>query len=287
MEYDVIVLGSGPAGLAAAVAARGRNKSVLVVGNSWEESSLARAEKVDNYLGMPGLTGREMLAAFDRHAREMGAEMVTGKVISLMNWSGFMLTVGSEVYQGKALVLAPGVVRQAKFPGEQEYLGRGVSYCATCDGMLYRNRDVVVVGRSKDAPHEANYLKSLGCQVTYVAPKEPEGLDEDITLVKAGRVEVKGEQLVTAVLADGNEIPCSGVFILREAVASTDLLPQLETQQGVVVVDRAMATNIPGVFAAGDCTGAPLQVAKAVGEGHIAGLSAADYLDQQKKEKGE
>lgn len=287
MEYDVIVLGSGPAGLAAAVAARGRNKSVLVVGNSWEESPLARAEKVDNYLGMPGLTGREMLAAFDRHAREMGAEMVTGKVISLMNWSGFMLTVGSEVYQGKSLVLAPGVVRQAKFPGEQEYLGRGVSYCATCDGMLYRNRDVVVVGRSKDAPHEANYLKSLGCQVTYVAPKEPEGLDEDIPLVKAGRVEVKGGQLVTAVLADGHEIPCSGVFILREAVASTDLLPQLETQQGVVVVDRAMATNIPGVFAAGDCTGAPLQVAKAVGEGHIAGLSAADYLDQQKKEKGE
>ena len=287
MEYDVIVLGSGPAGLAAAVAARGRNKTVLVVGNSWEESPLAKAEKVDNYLGMPGLTGREMLQAFDQHARAMGAEVVTGKVISLMNWGGFMLTVGDQVYQGKALVLAPGVVRQAKFPGEQEYLGRGVSYCATCDGMLYRNRDVVAVGRSKDAPHEANYLKSLGCRVTYIAPKEPEDLDGDITWIKAGRVEVKGEQTVRAVVADGNEIPCGGVFILREAVASTDLLPQLETRDGVVIVDRAMATNIPGVFAAGDCTGAPLQVAKAVGEGHIAGLSAADYLDQQKKEKGE
>ena len=281
MEYDVIVLGSGPAGLAAAVAARGRNKSVLVVGNSWEESPLAKAEKVDNYLGMPGLTGREMLKAFDQHARAMGAEVVTGKVISLMNWSGFMLTVGDRVYQGKALVLAPGVVRQAKFPGEQEYLGRGVSYCATCDGMLYRNRDVVVVGRSKDAPHEANYLKSLGCRVTYVSPNAPEGLDGDIVWIKAGRVEVKGEQTVSAVVADGNEIPCGGVFILREAVASTDLLPQLETRAGVVVVDRAMATNIPGVFAAGDCTGAPLQVAKAVGEGHIAGLSAADHLDRQ------
>ena len=287
MEYDVIVLGSGPAGLAAAVAARGRNKSVLVVGNPWEESPLARAEKVDNYLGLPGLTGRELLETFHRHARDMGAEMLTGKVISLMVWGGFMLTVGNQVYQGKALVLAPGVVRQAKFPGEQEYLGQGVSYCATCDGMLYRGRDVVVVGRSKDAPHEANYLKSLGCQVTYTAPQRPEGLEEGITFVKAGRIEVKGEQLVIGVTADGKKIPCSGVFILREAVASTDLLPQLVTQQGAVVVDRTMATNIPGVFAAGDCTGAPLQVAKAVGEGHIAGLSAADYLDQQKTEKGE
>ena len=284
MEYDVIVLGSGPAGLAAAVAARGRNKSVLVVGNPWEESPLARAERVDNYLGLPGLTGYELLERFVRHAQEMGAELVTGKVISLMEWNGFMLTVGDQMYQGKALILAPGVVRQSKFPGEQEYLGRGVSYCATCDGMLYRGRDVVVVGRSSDAPHEANYLKSLGCRVTYVAAKAPEGLDEGIPFVEAGGVEVKGEQTVTGVSVRGQEIPCSGVFILRQAVASTDLLPQLETRDGVIVVDRQMATGIPGVFAAGDCTGVPLQVAKAVGEGHIAGLSAADYLDGQKAE---
>jgi len=283
MAYDVIVLGAGPAGLAAAVAARGRNKTVLVVGNRWEDSPLARAERVDNYLGLPGKTGHEMLAIFQDHAREMGVEFVTGKVIALMEWDGFMLTVGDQIYQGSALVLAPGVVRQAKFPGEQEYLGRGVSYCATCDGMLYRGKPVVVVGRSKEAPHEANYLSGLGCQVTYVAPRQPEGLDEGITFVQAGRIEVKGENVVTGITADGALIPCGGVFILREAVASTDLLPQLETRQGVVVVDRSMATNMPGVFAAGDCTGAPLQVAKAVGEGHIAGLSAADYLDQKQK----
>jgi thioredoxin reductase (NADPH) len=191
-----------------------------------------------------------------------------------------MLTVGSEVYQSKVLVLASGVVRQVKFPGEQEYLGRGVSYCATCDGMLYRGKSVVVVGRSKDAPHEANFLKGLGCQVTYVSQKDPEGLDSEIPVVKANRLEIQGAQMVTGLVADGTVLPCEGVFVLRDAVASTDLLPQLETKQGSVVVDRAMATNIPGVFAAGDCTGAPLQIAKAVGEGHIAGLSAADYLDK-------
>ena len=280
MKYDIIVLGSGPAGLSAAVTARGRNKSVLVIGNRWQDSPLARAERVDNYLGMPGMTGMEMLEAFQRHAQEMGVEMVTGKVLSIMEWEGFNLTVGSQLYQGSALILAPGVVRQAKFPGEETYLGRGVSYCATCDGMLYRNKPVAVVGRSKDAPHEAAYLKSIGCQVVYVAPKRPDQLEEDIPFIQAAKLAVKGEQTVTALEADGADIPVNGVFILREAVAPGDLLPGLTLEKGAIQVDRSMATGVPGVFAAGDATGAPLQVSKAVGEGLIAALSACEYLDR-------
>lgn len=281
MNYDVIVLGGGPAGLAAAVAARGRNKRVLLVSNPWQNSPLAKVERVDNYLGLPGLTGAELLETFHRHALDLGTEVVHGRVISVMEFDGYMVTVGSDVYQGKALILAPGVVRQAKLPGEQEYLGRGVSYCATCDGMLYRGRPVAVVGRSKDAPHEANFLHSLGCHVIYVAPHAPDGLDAGIAFHQAARLEVAGEQVVTALVADGVPLACDGVFILREAVASTDLLPQLETENGAILVDRTMATNLVGVFAAGDCTGGPFQIAKAVGEGHIAGLSAANYLDQQ------
>ena len=280
MTYDLIVLGSGPAGLAAALAARGRDKSVLVIGNRWQDSPLARAELVENYLGMPGVTGSEMLERFTDQAQRSGVEFVTGRAVSLMAYNGFMVTVGSDFYQSRALILAPGVARATKYPGEGEYLGRGVSYCATCDGMLYRDKDVVVVGRAKDAPHEANYLRSIGCQVIYVANTRPDGLDEGISFVKGGRLEVKGGQTVTALVVDGREIPCAGVFILRDAVAPTDLLPQLETEKGVVKVDRAMATNVEGVFAAGDCTGAPLQIAKAVGEGHIAALSACEYLDK-------
>ena len=280
MRYDIIVLGSGPAGLSAAVAARGRNKSVLVVGNRWQDSPLARAERVDNYLGLPALTGADLMERFTRHAEESGANLVSGKVISLMAWEGFHLTVGSELYEGSALILAPGVVRQAKYPGEMEYLGRGVSYCATCDGMLYRGRPVVVVGRSKDAPREAAYLKDLGCQVVYVSPQRPERLDPSIPFVQASRLEVAGEQTVTGLRADGALLPCSGVFILREAVAPADLLPGLETENGAVKVDRKLATNLPGVFAAGDCTGEPLQISKAVGEGLVAALSAVEYLDQ-------
>ena len=280
MSHDILVLGAGPAGLAAAVAARGRDKRVLVIGNRWEDSPLAKAEQVDNYLGLPGRTGRQLLQEYVDHAAAMGVEFVTGRAISLMEFNGFMVTVGSQIYDGKALILAPGVVRQAKYPGEEEFLGRGVSYCATCDGMLYRGREVAVVGRSPDAPAEANYLHSIGCRVTYVAPKRPEGLDEAIPFVQAGRLAVKGESLVTALEVNGADIPCAGVFILRTSVAPTDLLPALETEGGYIRVDRSMATNVNGVFAAGDCTGLPLQIAKAVGEGHIAALSACEYLDQ-------
>ena len=287
MYYDIVVLGSGPAGLSAAVAARGRNKSVLVVGNRWQDSPLARAECVDNYLGLPSMTGAELMERFTRHAEESGANLVVGKVISLMAWEGFHLTVGSELYEGRTLILAPGVVRQAKYPGEAEYLGRGVSYCATCDGMLYRGRPVVVVGRSREAPREAAYLKELGCQVVYVAAQRPEQLEASIPFVQANRLEVVGENTVTGLKADGALLPCTGIFILREAVAPTDLLPNLETEGGAIRVDRRMATSVPGVFAAGDCTGEPLQVSKAVGEGLVAALSAAEYLDQLPKEEAQ
>ena len=281
MSYDILVLGSGPAGLAAAVAARGRGKSVLVIGNRWQDSPLARAERVDNYLGLPAGSGKELLAQFYDHAVKAGADFVTGRAVSMMVYGGVFATVGSQVYDGKALILAPGVQRQAKYPGEETYLGRGVSYCATCDGMLYRGKPVAVAGRSPDAPLEANYLKSLGCQVTYVAAQRPEGLDGDIPFVRGSRLAVIGEQAVTALEVDGVKLPCAGVFILRQAVAPTDLLPQLETESGVIRVDRTMATNLPGVFAAGDCTGGPLQVAKAVGEGHVAALSACAWLEEQ------
>ena len=282
MEPKIIVLGMGPAGLAAAIAARSRNKAVTVIGNPMHASPLARAERVDNYPGLPGLTGMELLEKLADHAQQMGAELVTGKVNAIMAWNGaFTLTVGSDMVQADALVLAPGVVRTAPFAGEEAYLGRGVSYCATCDGMLYRGRRVSVVGRADNAPEEANFLASIGCQVTYVAKERPEELADGIAFLSGNRLEVLGEQTVRALVVDGTEHPCDGVFILRRAVAPNHLLPGLGVTDGIITTDRTMATNLPGVFAAGDCTGQPWQVAKAVGEGLVAGEHAAEYLEQK------
>lgn len=284
MEQTIIILGGGPAGLAAAIAARSRDKRALVIGNPVESSALAKAERVDNYPGLPGLTGMELLEKLRSHAEDMGAEFIAGRVIAAMSWGdSYALTVGSEVYQGGALVLAPGVVQTAKYPGEEQLLGRGVSYCATCDGMLYRGREVVVIGRTDDAPAETNFLRSIGCKVTYIDTKRPEDLDAGIGFLPLGKLEVTGENRVDGIILNGERHLCDGVFILRKAVAPADLLAGLELKNGAVRVDRSMATNLPGVFAAGDCTGRPYQVAKAVGEGLIAGECAAEYLDSKNK----
>ena len=267
MHYDIIVIGSGPAGLSAALTARARNKTVLVVGNRWQDSPLARAERVDNYLGLPKQSGADLLETFHAHAKEAGVALLEGRALSALPWNGFQVSVGSQVLSAGALILAPGVVRQKKFPGEAEYLGRGVSYCATCDGMLYRGRNVAVLGWTGSAEREADFLRSIGCAVRYY--DRPQG------------VEILGDETVTGVRVNGRQEAADAVFLLRPAVAPAALLPGLAMENGSVTVDRQMATNLPGVFAAGDCTGAPYQVAKAVGEGLIAGQSAAKWADRQ------
>lgn len=278
--YDIAVIGGGPAGLSAAVQARVRNKSVLVISGDGRDNPLYKTPRIENYLGFPQVSGQELLEQFRAHANEMGTARKEGRVLNIMPMGDtFYLSIGSEMEQARAIVLAPGVVWANKYPGEAEYLGRGVSYCATCDGMLYRGKEVVVVGKAADAPQEANYLQELGCKVTYVSDKAPNGLRPDIPFVKAPKVEITGGAKVEALRAGSTTIPCEGVFILRPSVAPADLLPGLALEDGYIQVDRNMATNLPGVFAAGDCTGLPLQVSKAVGEGLVAGLRAAEYVD--------
>lgn len=278
--YDIAVIGGGPAGLSAAVQARVRNKSVLVISGDGRDNPLYKTPRIENYLGFPQVSGQELLEQFRAHANEMGTARKEGRVLNIMPMGDtFYLSIGSEMEQARAIVLATGVVWANKYPGEAEYLGRGVSYCATCDGMLYRGKEVVVVGKAADAPQEANYLQELGCKVTYVSDKAPNGLRPDIPFVKAPKVEITGGAKVEALRASSTTIPCEGVFILRPSVAPADLLPGLALEDGYIQVDRNMATNLPGVFAAGDCTGLPLQVSKAVGEGLVAGLRAAEYVD--------
>ncbi|MHA5219745.1 NAD(P)/FAD-dependent oxidoreductase [Dysosmobacter sp. Phy] len=265
MSCDILVIGGGPAGLSAAVNARARGRSVLVVSNPLEENPLWPAERVDNYPGLPAVSGAELLTQLRRHAERSGAEFLTGRALtSVRMGDAWYVSVGPDMYNAKAVVLAAGVARGKKFPGEAEFLGRGVSYCATCDGMLYRGKAVAVLGYSDSARQEAEFLERIGCRVTY--------FDRPRTC------EIHGEETVRSVTCDGQSTDVDCVFILRPALAPTDLFPGLETEKGFVAVDRRMATNLPGLFAAGDCTGGPLQAAKAAGEGLIAGQSAAAYV---------
>ena len=271
MSYDVLVIGGGPAGMSAALNARARGKRVLVVSNPLEENPLWRSKLVDNHLGMPRISGAEMLTSFRRHAEAAGAEFRTGKVLSTVRrGDDWYVSIGSDMEHAGALVLAAGVARGRKFSGEAEFLGRGVSYCATCDGMLYRGKSVAVLGYSDTARQEAEFLTGIGCSVTY--------FDHPRTCA------ITGGDRVSAVTCDGETVTAEGVFLLRPTMAPTDLFQGLELEGDYVRTDRRMATNLPGVFAAGDCTGGALQVSKAVGEGLVAGQSAAAYLEGKRSE---
>ena len=271
MPYDVIVIGGGPAGLSAAVNVRARGRSVLVVSNPPEEDPLWKAERIDNYLGLPGQSGAEMLRAFRAHAEASGAEIREGRALNAVSMGeDWFVSIGSDMESAKAVVFAGGVARAKKAPGEEQYLGRGVSYCATCDGMLYKGKPVAVLGYSESAKKEADFLRSIGCTVSYFdRPK---------------KVEIAGGAKAERVTCDGETAEVACVFLLRPALAPTDVFPGIAVEDGYVAVDRKMATSLPGVFAAGDCTGGPLQVAKAVGEGLTAGQSAAKYAaDRSRK----
>ena len=257
MNYDLLVVGGGPAGLTAAIHARARNKSVLVISNDPAASPLGKAPEMANYPGLPGVTGKELLDRLLAQAKDLGAELRPGRALSVMPMGkSVMVSVGSDAVEGSAVILALGVSRAAPLKGEAELLGRGVSYCATCDGMFYRNKSVVCAGDAPNFEEEVEFLRSIGCQV---AVKRLAGLS------------ILGEGKVAAVRdAKGEDTPCDGVFLLRASIAPAHLAPGLELADGYIKVDGRMATNLRGVYAAGDCTGQPLQLAKAVGQGQTA-----------------
>ena len=265
MNYDLLVVGGGPAGLTAAIHARARNKSVLVISNDPAASPLGKAPEMANYPGLPGVTGKELLDRLLAQAKDLGAELRPGRALSVMPMGkSVMVSVGNDAVEGSAVILALGVSRAAPLKGEAELLGRGVSYCATCDGMFYRNKSVVCAGDAPNFEEEVEFLRSIGCQV---AVKRLAGLS------------ILGEGKVAAVRdAKGEDTPCDGVFLLRASIAPAHLAPGLELADGYIKVDGRMATNLRGVYAAGDCTGQPLQLAKAVGQGQTAAHFALEGL---------
>lgn len=274
--FDIAVVGAGPAGLSAAINARKRGKSVVVIGNrtGW----LSRAELVDNYPGLPGVSGPELLDAMYDQAQAMGAELRGGVVHQIIPMGeSFALGLGADFVEAKRVILCTGAKQPKLLPGEAELLGRGVSYCGTCDGMLYRGKNVAVIAESAEAVHEANFLSSLCAGVTYFGAPD-EALDQSVAVNGAKPEAVLGDVRVSGLRAGGEEYEFDGVFIFREAMALSSLLPGLERDGAFIRTDRQMRTSVEGVYAAGDCTGLPLQVAKAVGEGCVAALAAAQTI---------
>ncbi|OUP28795.1 NAD(P)/FAD-dependent oxidoreductase [Faecalibacterium sp. An192] len=280
---NVVIIGSGPAGISAALytARAGVDTTVLTKG----PGSLARAEGIENYYGVPGsISGAELERRGIEGAREVGVKFVEAEAVGLTFTDKLTVETLSGEYPADAVILATGASRTAPpVPGLKDLEGRGVSYCATCDAFFYRGKDVAVMGSGEYALHEASALLPLAKSVTLLTggAELTAQFPPEIT-VRTEKVEaILGQDKVSGVrLAGGEELPLDGVFIALGVAGSTALARKMgaEVDGNKIVVDANMMTTIPGLFAAGDCTGGLLQVAKAVYEGAVAGNEAAKAL---------
>lgn len=283
--FDLVVIGGGPAGFSAALNAIARGGTCAVLSNPAEQNPLWNARRVDNYSGMRGASGEHVLTVMRREAQQAGAVLIYGRVTAVLPFGDmFSVTVNNDVVQGRRLLLAIGAAPTHSFPGEERYVGRGLSYCATCDGRLYRGKPVLVTGNAADLAEEAAFLQSVGCQVTMVVDKPVPDLNPDIPVRTAKEILLwEQDSRLMGLRADDALLPADGVFLLRQVTSPALLLAGLETDGAYVKVDRHMRTNIPGCYAAGDCTGQPLQIAKAVGEGLIAAQRAMRSISSEKQ----
>ncbi len=292
---DIIVIGSGPAGVSAALYARRAGAAVTVITRG--SGALAKAEKIENYYGLAApVTGAQLEADGIAGAKRLGVEFVEAEVTGLsMNDEFTALTVQTPgaSYEAGAVILAAGSTRLApKIPGLKELEGRGVSYCAICDAFFYRGKTVAVLGEGEYALHEAEILlPHAGRVMLFTNGKEPaapvpetiEVHTEKIAAIES--VQADGMERVGAVRTeDGAVTHADGVFVALGTAGSVDLARKIgaETENNRVVTDSGMATNVPGLYAAGDCTGGLLQVVKAAYEGAVAGLAAAKYVRTKK-----
>ena len=287
VNTDILIVGCGPAGLSAAINTTIRNKKTLIYGGDFCSPKLNKAPHISNYLGFWDITGEELRQKYLEHVRSLGISIEKQRIDNIYPAPGNITVVSKgKMISAKALILAIGLQNPRYLPGEESLLGKGVGYCATCDGPLYKGKRVAVIGYTKEGEEEANFLADLAQEITYLPLYEGLGeLKDNIKVVKVKPKSILGKEKLQGLETEGETLELDGLFIIRESVPPAQILPGLQIEKNAIIVDRSMATNIEGIFAAGDCTGAPYQLAKAVGEGTIAGLSAASYVDKLSKLK--
>ncbi|MBQ2740483.1 MAG: NAD(P)/FAD-dependent oxidoreductase [Clostridia bacterium] len=279
---DCIIIGSGPAGISAALTLKANGKSFILLGKKSLSAKIEKAELISNYPGLYAITGQDFCAALqDQLAREE-IEVVEQKATGVyaMKDKFFVTAEGDNTYESRTVILASGVETVKAIEGEEAFLGRGVSYCATCDGMLYKDKTIAVFCTTKALEHEVEYLASLAKKV-YLLPLykgvevEGENIEKIVKMPEKVEGGLRAERLT---LKGGQTLEVDGIFMLKDSVSPSALVGGLAVENGHVVVDRGCKTNLSGLFAAGDCTGRPYQYAKAAGEGNVAAHAAIEYL---------
>lgn len=281
MIYDAAIIGTGPAGLSAAINLKQLGKQFVWFGAGTLSDKVQKSEMIANYPGVPFASGETLNAVFAQQIQQLGLTVTDHMVTTITKLrSHYMLLASNQLYEAKTVLLTVGVNSAKGFAGEERLLGQGLSYCATCDGFLYQGKTIAIYCGAKRFEHEVRYLAELAQQVyLYTGYKDCSIELPNVTRLSMPIREVIGKAKVEKIaLSDGTQISVDGLFCLRSAVAPATLLPGLDTDGIHICVDRQMHTNLPGCFAAGDCTGRPYQIAKAVGEGNVAAHSIVEYL---------
>ena len=284
-RYDIAIIGSGPAGLSAALNAKIRKKSFIIFGNKELTTKLSKAHEINNYLGFYRKSGKEIQEEFNNHLREMDITITEEKINNVYAMGDYFgIMVNEKMYEATTVILATGVQYGKLFKGEERLLGKGVGYCATCDAPLYKNKVVTIIAYNKHEEDEANFISTIASKVYYIPMyKEEVEVDSSIEIINDVPVEIIGEDRVNKLKLKNSEIDTDGIFILRDSISPGQLVPGIEIVDNHIQVDRLMKTNINGCFAAGDVVGKPYQYIKAAGEGNIASLSAVNYIDSISK----
>lgn len=285
---DCIIIGSGVAGISAALTLKANGKTVQIFGSNALSDKIAKAELIRNYPGLSNVTGKDFVSALQDQLAATEISIIEEKVsgVYALKDNFTVMTQPGNTYESKTVILACGVESVKPIAGEEDFVGRGVSYCATCDGFLYKDKTIAVVCTTKTLEHEIGYLANFAKKV-YLIPlyKDIEIEKNNVVFVRKMPQRIEGGLRVNKICFAAppaedipSELPIDGVFMLRESVSPAILVGGLQTENGHVVVNRNMETNLKGCFAAGDCTGRPYQYAKAVGEGNIAAHAASEYL---------
>lgn len=280
MRYDIAIVGDGPAGLAASINAKIRNKNIILFGSGSDK--LAKAPSIDNYLGIYDVSGAQLKDKFIHHITEMGIEITYERVNNVYSMGDyFSLAVGDKTYEATTVIIATGVQYGKMIKGEEEYLGKGVGYCATCDAGLYRDKVVAIIGYNHEGEEDANFLSEISSKVYYIPMYNLDNkLDSSIEIINDKPVEIQGEKLVNKLILKERELDVDGVFIMKDSVSPSYMVPGLEVEGPHIKTDREMRTNIDGLYAAGDCAGKPYQYLKSAGQGQMAVSSAISQLDK-------